>query len=160
MNLDTPLPSNIQVPRIVTEHVGDEEIKSPTKAGPNTLSSIVPKKREKYLSSCAYPTSTTSDDDEKLAAPTSTNTENDVKPVEEVLPDSVDELLGDGSEVPAVSSTKTEHTLADSVDDILADAVELITTSSTGIQPVMEVSAPSEVLNTAVANQNTAMANQ
>ena len=125
LNLDTPLPSNIQIPKIVTEHVDDVEIKSPTKTGP--LSSIVPKKREKYLSSQVYPTSTTSEDDEKHA-PTSTNTENDTK----MAADSVDDLLGNDSDILDVSTTKMEHTLDDdSVNEMLADAAELIAKSPT-----------------------------
>ena len=149
LNLDTPLPSNIQIPKIVTEHVDDVEIKSPTKTGP--LSSIVPKKREKYLSSHVYPTSTTSEDDEKHM-PTSTNTENDVKPIA----DSVDDILGENSDVLAVSSTKMGHTLVDSVDDMLADAADLIATSSTEIRPVGESSAHSYTA-IKIKNHNSAM---
>lgn len=106
LTLDTPLPTTL--PKIVTDNSFDEDNKSPTKTRDNTLSSIVPKKREKFLSSHVLPTSTTSEEDDEIPTTSSSNTGNNVEPMEEILADSVDELLGDGAEVIAVSSSEVE----------------------------------------------------
>lgn len=100
----------------------DDEITSPTKSLDSPLSSILPKKREKFLSTHVLPTSTTSEEDEEIPVSSSINMEN-----VELLADSVDEILGDHSEVIAV------------------------TPPTTGM--VIETSGTTQALNTAVFNQ-------
>lgn len=104
LTLDTPLVTS--VPKIVTDNSFDD-VRSPTKIKENTLSSIVPKKREKFLSSHVLPTSTTSEDEEMPSA-SSSNIGNDVQHSEEIIADSVDEFLGDDAEVMAVTSSEGE----------------------------------------------------
>ena len=107
LSLDTPLPSS--VPQIIIDNPEEDGSISPTKNRDNTLSSIVPKKREKFLSSQALPTSTTSDDEDEL--PTASDADTNLRSVEEMLEeeDPVEEILGDNSDdVVASTSDKLE----------------------------------------------------
>ena len=122
LSLDTPLPTT--VPQIIVDNPIDEDNKSPTKTRDNALSSIVPKKREKFLSSQSLPTSTTlEDEDEITASDAGTNLET----VEEILTDSVEDILGDTTDVMAVSSST--------------------------LQPATEMPVASQTLNTVIAKE-------
>lgn len=135
ITLDTPLVNT--VPKIVTDHSFDD-VKSPTKTKENTLSSIVPKKREKFLSSHVLPTSTTSEDEEMPSA-SSSNIGNEVQHSEEIIADSVDEFLGDGAEVMAVTSSDGE--LIEPVPEIplVANTVKPDMESKPAIAPASHV---------------------